>query len=569
MREAFRKALIAGCEGVTAWADLLDRINVFPVADGDTGRNLVVSLSPLRSPERTHREMDQYLLLSARGNSGNIASAFFRSFILGDTKETMPEAVRQGRDWARQAVPDPRPGTMLTFFDTLADIFREPDPATLFPDCLLRMEAAVRDTINRQPKLKEAGVVDAGALGMYLFFGAFLAAQREDGLSLPPVTKTFGELVRISPAYREAPERGYCVDMVLETGPGRKRIEAILDSLGESVVAGRDENRLKIHFHTRDREDARAKLAPCGEVLGWKEDDLYSQTSGFNRGPQDGPIHVMTDAAGSITRRQAREQNISLLDSYIQIGRQSFPETYLAPGVLYDAMRSGIRVSTSQASVFERHQRYAGATGLYERVLYLCVGSVYTGNYRTALDWKRDHDPDDRLSVIDTGAASGRLAVIALAATACAEKASHADEVIAFAQETLESAEEFIFLDRLAYLAAGGRLSRPAAFFGDALRMKPVITPRADGAQKAGLCRNRREQEDFALESIAKSVHPDDPALILLEYSDNQSQVEGFAATVRARYPEARVLVQPLSLTSGTHMGPGTWAVAFLPRFPR
>ena len=73
MASDFQKAWMAGVERVSAWADLLDRINVFPVADGDTGRNLVVSLAPLRRLDQERSKMVTALLLSARGNSGNIA----------------------------------------------------------------------------------------------------------------------------------------------------------------------------------------------------------------------------------------------------------------------------------------------------------------------------------------------------------------------------------------------------------------------------------------------------------------------------------------------------------------
>src|SRR3989339_1793409 len=73
METLFTQALVAGVERVTAWADLLDDINVFPVADGDTGRNLVVSLSPLRRISLGREKIIRELLFSARGNSGNIA----------------------------------------------------------------------------------------------------------------------------------------------------------------------------------------------------------------------------------------------------------------------------------------------------------------------------------------------------------------------------------------------------------------------------------------------------------------------------------------------------------------
>ncbi|HBI47470.1 MAG TPA: hypothetical protein DDX93_01905, partial [Smithella sp.] len=80
MDEVLQKSFIAGLERLVARADLLDSINVFPVADGDTGRNLSVSLFPLRNAGQPKEKIIHQLLLSARGNSGNIASQFFSAF---------------------------------------------------------------------------------------------------------------------------------------------------------------------------------------------------------------------------------------------------------------------------------------------------------------------------------------------------------------------------------------------------------------------------------------------------------------------------------------------------------
>jgi hypothetical protein len=77
MKPDFQKAHIAGVERVAAWSDVLDDINVFPVADGDTGRNLIISLTPLRYLQQDQEETIHKLLLSARGNSGNLAVRFF------------------------------------------------------------------------------------------------------------------------------------------------------------------------------------------------------------------------------------------------------------------------------------------------------------------------------------------------------------------------------------------------------------------------------------------------------------------------------------------------------------
>ena len=76
MYDNLMKALAAGYERIVAWADILDRINVYPVADGDTGRNLVITLSALRNTFLDIDLLNREILLSARGNSGNIAARF-------------------------------------------------------------------------------------------------------------------------------------------------------------------------------------------------------------------------------------------------------------------------------------------------------------------------------------------------------------------------------------------------------------------------------------------------------------------------------------------------------------
>jgi fatty acid-binding protein DegV len=126
--------------------------------------------------------------------------------------------------------------------------------------------------------------------------------------------------------------------------------------------------------------------------------------------------------------------------------------------------------------------------------------------------------------------------------------------------------QEYVFLDTLRYLAAGGRLSRTGAFFGDMLRMKPVISPLAEGARKMGVVRNRTEQLKFAVEKLAAALERNGRAMIMIEYTDNLAWVTKKAQPeIVRRWPEVEIILHPMSLTSGAHMGPGTWAVAFLP----
>lgn len=273
----------------------------------------------------------------------------------------------------------------------------------------------------------------------------------------------------------------------------------------------------------------------------------------------------MTDAAGSMTREAAKALGVTLLDSYLIINDQVYPETLVDPETLYAAMREGVRVTTAQASVFERHQSYQHVTSRFDEVLYLCVGSVYTGNFNIARQWQETTDPNHRLHIMDTGTASGRLGIAALATARFAGTAKTFEQVAAFARRALDQSRECVFLDTLRYLAAGGRISKTRGFFGDLLHLKPVISPLPEGAAKVGLVRSQKDQLAFALNQLDALPENKSQVMILLQYTDNRDWVESVVLpAVSARCPAAEIQVQPLSLTSGAHMGPGTWAMADL-----
>ncbi|MCL4469347.1 MAG: DegV family EDD domain-containing protein [Deltaproteobacteria bacterium] len=570
MNGDFFHALQAGTERIAAWADLLDSINVFPIADGDTGRNLLISLLPLKSSVRDRSVLTEKLFMAARGNSGNIAAQFFTGFLSYDNTAQFTEAVRAGTKRAWQAIADPQPGTMLSVFDELERSLRESTmdgQGAWVPGVLKRLEGTVMETTQTLPILKSAHVVDSGALGMFIFFDAFLNALYLRAPQFAPISAVFREHLEVKGARGGDMESGTCVDAVVKLKNGEQKSIGDLSMLGVSLVSQEHGECIKIHIHTGDQSHVRDVLSREGSIIQWATDDLEAQTKAFSAGHVSQAIHVVTDAAGSITREQAKKLGITLLDSYITVGTKDAPETYIDRTELYQAMRKGIKVTTSQASLFERHQHYEKVLSLYGTALYLCVGSAFTGNYRVVMDWKKDHDPGDRLKVIDTGAASGRLGVIAAASARYALTASSEKDVLDFAARAVGSSEEYIFLDTLHFLAAGGRLSKTSAVFGDMLRLKPVVSPLPEGAKKVAVVRNKKDQISFAIEKLGKAFHAGDHPLIMIEYTDNEAWIEDeIAVLLRSRFPHAEVIVQPFSLTSGAHMGPGTWGIAFLPR---
>ena len=558
------RAAADGYACLSSWADLLDRINVFPVPDSDTGTNLRISLAPLQKPDLVQTDLPGLLDRAATGNSGNIAAAFLQDFLQAINSNQLTAAAISGRDRAYQAVLDPKRGTMLDVFDALAETLADQSPldATGFLPLCEQLQNAVLATNELLPELKTAGVVDSGALGMFIFLEGFLKTVTSFPDTTPSVRLRFKDKLTIAQTWSAIPSTSHCIDALLNTaGDPSAETTRELAALGDSVVVSNNNSKLKIHLHTSNPSRVRDYLTSMGELIHWDDEDMAEQT--LQSIPvDDRPVHIMTDAAGSLDRKTAKRQNITLLDSYIIAGGHSCPESLCLPRQIYERMSRGQRISTAQASTFERHQHYGTAIQQFNRVLYLCVGSVYTGNYAIAQAWKNNHDHRNQFHILDSGAASGRLALITLLTTRFANKSENADEVISYAQQRCQDCREYVFIDELKYLAAGGRVSRTKGFFGDLLHMKPVISPMADGVKKVGMTRSRSDQLEFALNRLQAEASP--CPLVLLQYSDNRQwlQEKPYHA-IRRLLPKAEIVVTPLSLTSGVHMGPGTWAVAF------
>ncbi len=578
-RSELRQSFAAGYACLSASAELLDRINVFPVADGDTGTNLRISLTPLRDPLEDSETTRNLLARCATGNSGNIAAAFFREFCRAEGIEDLAEKAALGGKKAWQAIASPCAGTMLSVFDSLAAVLASHgELTTLYSPLCHELHKAVRDTSQLLPDLIKAGVVDSGALAMYVFFDGFFRCLTRQKDTSSSIFDLFAGKLAISDAFQPEATNSYCVDAVIKV-TGKQATAGEMDTqqatvrdnlaeLGESVVVVQDESFLKIHIHTPDPGRLRGQLGSFGDIVQWSDEEIrqsgIQKSSAESAKTKKSILHIVTDAAGSLTREMVRRYGITLLDSYIIVGDDSRPESLYTSQEIYPLMRTGKKITTAQASTFERHQHYQSICRQFGPSLYLSVGAAFTGNYDTAAAWQKENDRDGLFTVIDTGAASGRLALIALLTARQSHTVDHPAELIGFARRLMEECVEYVFINELKYLVAGGRVSKASGLFGDLLGMKPIISPTGDGVKKVGVVRSTKGQLAFAMARLKEWYDGSAASTIMLQYSDNEEWVTNTVQRqVRVILPEAEILLTPLSLTSGVHMGPGTWSLAF------
>ncbi|MCI8479703.1 MAG: DAK2 domain-containing protein [Oscillibacter sp.] len=269
----FKQMILHGAAAITAQKQAINDLNVFPVPDGDTGTNMSMTIgtavTELRKtePATLTQAADltaSALLRGARGNSGVILSLLFRGLSKGlKGKETatagdFAAAMQQGVSSAYKAVMKPAEGTVLTVSRLAAKraveaAEAETDVETVLDESIKEGYAALAQTVEMNPVLKKAGVVDAGGKGYLLILEGMLAAMR--GEPLPEVSEEAPQSAKADFAALSAEEITFAFDTVFivrKSAPdiSLEPFRAYLNSIGDSLVIGEDDEAFKVHVHT-------------------------------------------------------------------------------------------------------------------------------------------------------------------------------------------------------------------------------------------------------------------------------------------------------------------------------
>src|SRR6185503_8545032 len=305
--ERFRRVLAAAHAHLESRREEVNDLNVFPVADGDTGDNMALTLNAVRAElDRLDGQMVDEVgrtelvnalaraaLMGARGNSGVILSQIVRGAAEelasrpGELVDPMLVAAAFARaaDAAYESVRDPAEGTMLTVFremahsvarqlahldsgkqrlaDGITDAQQDAILAEVLETAIADGEQAVERTPEQLDVLREAGVVDAGGYGLVLILAGVVAGLRGDLSDQPPVARH--EPPRMTRPHHEDSRYRYCTNFIVsgEKLAGREMVPQ-LEELGDSVLVVGDQVTLKVHIHTDEPETAVALFDGLG-----------------------------------------------------------------------------------------------------------------------------------------------------------------------------------------------------------------------------------------------------------------------------------------------------------------
>ena len=295
----FRRMIISAAASIEIHKQALNELNVFPVPDGDTGTNMSMTIAAASADLRGAEDpalgaaakiAASAMLRGARGNSGVILSLLFRGIsrtLKGQTDcdgVLWADALQEGVDAAYKAVMKPAEGTILTVARLAAAKAREAAQENNFLEyvheaALEEAKVALADTVNQNPVLKKAGVVDAGGKGWVFALEAMLSAMRGEDIVAPETGTATKEQADFSDFATEDITFTYCTEFIIsrENDRNPEEFRAFLNELGDSLVLVDDEEIIKVHVHTNDPGAALHEAVNYGSFVTVKVENMRLQ----------------------------------------------------------------------------------------------------------------------------------------------------------------------------------------------------------------------------------------------------------------------------------------------------
>ncbi len=437
----FEQMLYNGLANLRKMEKTLNSLNVFPVADGDTGTNMRLTLeNGLRHAKRSEplfaylRTLNDGLLLGARGNSGVILSQIFRGIYLylarcnaancGD----MRNALVQGYKTAYQAVVHPVEGTILTVAregieHIRGHIDRNTTMETLFSMYVAEMKKSLAHTPEMLAVLKSSGVVDSGALGYITIVEGMSKYLNGELLKLDtPIsqepTRNAVAPIPSSEAFNENSrfEEGYCMEFILQLMTSAAYSQGFvlenfikeIQPFGDSIAVVRDRTRIKVHIHTKKPAFIMTLGQRYGEFISFKLENMQLQHNEQQASKQapprryTKPLGIVTVACGEGMKEELKKLGCDcILDGGVTMNTPS--SDFLAAYEEIDAEH--IVVLPNSKNVVGAAEQ-AAKLCRRENIHVLPTASVAEGYFAAAMDVGNSKDVAKRIESIRAGAAN-------------------------------------------------------------------------------------------------------------------------------------------------------------------
>jgi len=584
------RSVFAAADWVAAGREEINRINVFPVPDGDTGTNFALTLRAVADALRalgdaplseTARTMARAAVLGARGNSGMMLAHFLLGFTeaLGDrSTANAPEiarAIRQGADRLYESLDDPREGTILTVAREAAiaaePVARESRDICEFMKRLLEEgEAALARTPELLAVLKEAGVVDAGGKGFVRMLEGVVRYIHGDPVLMDATSEEpLGPPLFAAAGMDVASERDfqYCTEVLVrgEGLPPANEVRAAMHAFGGSTVVALMGDILKIHVHTDTPDAVFSYASSLGRVDSTKAEDMRVQHRRLAHASRRA-VTIVTDSSADLPDSVLDQHGIALVPLQVIFGNTTFRDRVeLKPEEFYRRLRGAVELpTTSQPTPAAFIQAFRDARQEADEVVAVLLGSNLSGTFASAQAAIRAGGVQG-VHLVDTRLASLGVGMLALRGAELAEMGWPGARIAAELIRLRSQCGMLLTVDRYDNLLRSGRISRGKAWIAGMLDVKPILSFDSDGhVVPVERVRGRENVEARALALLAQRLTPRPRKVRFgVAHADAPEVAERIRAALVRKYQPQDCFVTLATGVLGTHVGPGAWGIFY------
>ena len=586
------RAFRVGIRQLLSRQEHLNKINVYPVPDGDTGTNLAITLGAVlgvlqRTPDahagNTLTRIADAALDGARGNSGAILAQFLLG--LGDklghlallTPANLAEGAVGGAAYARESLSEPRDGTILSVLTDFAQAAHAAAAgATEFRPVLDRAMRAAQDSLARTTEqleaLRRANVVDAGAQGFVELASGF-ADYIASGSDAEPDPCNAGviDASSVDTAGSElALEYRWCTECVVSgENVDRRRLRETLSTHGASLVVAGLAHKARVHIHANDPTEVFRVAGQFGQVSGEKADDMHRQQRAAHA--KNRRVAIVTDSAADIPEDEMDRLDIHMVPARVHLGDRSYLDKVgiTAEEFFNEIERSAYHPKTSQPPPGDFRRRFEFLASHYDSVLSINLSRRVSGTLAAAESAAGRTSTHGEVQVIDSLNASAGQGLVVLHVAELAETGAGLTEVAAAARNILHATYTFGLMGSLDYAVRGGRVPRWVKRVADALRLMPVLGNDAVGRiRPVGVLLGRRNLREKFARFVERRMSDDWSYRILIGHANREADGHWLLERLRGdNVAWGRVV--PLGSALGAHGGPGMLVVGLQEHAPR
>ncbi len=578
--EMIYNSFILGAKNVISEKDYLNKINVFPVADGDTGTNLtslmqsIIYYSKLEnSTKDTLESIAAAAMRGSRGNSGIIFASYIDGFyqaIQNDqiSIEDYIEISKVAAELAESSISNPVDGTVITVMNAWVSILNSLKSASLsmkdfFMSAYEKLKIELSKTTEKLAVLKENHVVDAGAKGFVKFIEGIIHAINGKTVDIENIKPVEIKHADDHSSYEKDQPR-YCTEaFIKDMTLSKKDLNDALKDYGNSLIVASHADTGRIHIHTDRPEEVFDYLKGVSHIIEQKVDDMKLQYETAHERKYD--IAIVTDSIADLPKSLIDQYQIHMLPISLTVdGTTYFDKLTINNEMFYDMMNhSKSYPASSQPNPKSLENLFSYLTTYYKKIIVLTVSSKMSGTYSIFKDVAKKYDSDIR--IIDTLQNSASQGLLVYETAKLIEEGLSIDAIEDNINKLKLKSQILVSVSTLKYMVKNGRVNKLTGIIGKLVNLKPVISIDKKGN---GIIFDKALSEKTAdhkimkyIESILENESIKTYAIVHAQAPDRVEKYEKLLTEITGQKP---LYTMEISSVVAMNAGIGAVAVAFV-----